>query len=102
MLCNSKIRNMIFFSATQQNYCFISPGGIFRMPENCLFPFNGVGEGGREVGQGIRKGKSVTSERAPKEGGQRDPVQGLCGSSDSSTSFSYSGPSGPLCPSPLR
>lgn len=50
------------------------------MPENCLFPLNGTGEGGREVGRGIRKeGTSVTLETAPEEWGSRDQKQRLGG-----------------------
>lgn len=104
MPCGNKMRNMLLlFSATQQNFCFISLCGILRTPENSLFPLNGTGVDGREVGRGIRReGKSVTLETAPKEGGQRDRMQRLCGPPGSSTSFSHSGPSMPLCPSLVR
>lgn len=76
MPCSNKMRNMLLFSATQQNFCLICLCGILRTPENSLFPLNGTGVDGREVGRWIRReGQSVTLETAPKEGGQLDRME---------------------------
>lgn len=81
---NRKIRNM-FSSVTQQNYCFISPCGIFRMSGNCLFPSDQT-RGGWQGGGGRKK---KTENQLPwkqlqrKEGGgSKAPL--------TSTSFSSS------------
>lgn len=75
MQCNRAIRNvlcLVWFSATQPNYCSISPCGVFRMLKGCLFPLTGLAGGWQGGGEGDKKrgeisypGNSSTGRGSP-------------------------------------